>query len=67
MQVFHPFYLVWNPGNTRNPRVQHPNRSLAVMEARRLAKENPGEEFVVLESRAIMKGSVVVSEDWARD
>ena len=64
MQVFHPFYLVWNPGN-RNPRVRHPNRSLAVMEARRLARENPGQEFVVLESRAIIKGSVVLSEDWA--
>ena len=72
MKVFHPLYLVWNPGN-RNPRGTHPKRPDALTEARRLAKENPGEEFVILESCAIIgdrgdvddKGSVVLSEDWA--
>lgn len=43
------FWMVWNPQRNA-PRVKHFNRDSAIDEAKRLARENPGEEFVVLQS-----------------
>lgn len=43
------FWLVWNPERNA-PRVKHEHRSLAVAEAERLARMNPGETFIVLET-----------------
>lgn len=44
-----PFWFVWCPeGNS--PRHKHPSEALAISEAERLARENPGRTFVVLES-----------------
>lgn len=44
------FYYVWSPQGTR-PRVRHENFWAADNEARRLATTNPGNQFVVLESK----------------
>lgn len=42
------FYIVWNPAGTRPPKFRHGAYALAMDEARRLARENPGSEFIVL-------------------
>lgn len=42
-----PYYLVWNP-NTGQTRHKHMTLQDAKDEARRLARNNRGEEFVVL-------------------
>ncbi|HBG32061.1 MAG TPA: hypothetical protein DDW98_15790, partial [Gammaproteobacteria bacterium] len=39
----------WNP-NGRSPTFRHPSEQNAVTEAERLARLNPGETFIVLES-----------------
>lgn len=44
-----PFWMVWNPEN-RAPRFKHETGQAALIEAERLAKENPGQEFVVLQA-----------------
>lgn len=43
------FWMVYNPGNCK-PTVRHPDEETATSEAKRLAANNPGETFVVLES-----------------
>lgn len=45
------FFMVWNP-NGYPPRVQHGDRTAADREATRLARENPGQRFVVLMAMA---------------
>lgn len=44
-----PFWFVWNPSN-RPPSFKHTTASGAMDEAERLARENPGQTFIVLES-----------------
>lgn len=44
-----PFWLVWNP-NGRNPAYQHQTAHGAIVEAERLARANPGEMFIVMQS-----------------
>lgn len=51
-------YYVWNPAN-RPPMFAHPTREAAEKEAERLAKLNPGEEFVVLRSIASVQHTSV--------
>lgn len=41
------FYMVWNP-HGRAPTYRHPTYQVAKEEARRLARENPGNRFIVL-------------------
>lgn len=43
------FWMVWNL-NGNQPRYTHTSESLAENEAKRLARANPGERFVVLEA-----------------
>ncbi len=43
------FWFVWNPIG-RNPSYMHASRHSADCEARRLAEENPGQQFIVLKS-----------------
>lgn len=45
------FWFVWNE-NGRNPTYKHQTFDSAKIEAERLANLNPGQTFVVLESRA---------------
>lgn len=47
--TYAPFWFVWNPDG-RNPQARHMSEQSAVNEAERLARLNPGETFVVLES-----------------
>lgn len=44
------FWVVWNPIG-RNPVVRHKTEKDATNEANRLARNNPGQEFVVLQSK----------------
>jgi hypothetical protein len=44
-----PFWVVWEP-TSGYTRVQHDSPSKANCEAERLARENPGKEFIVLMS-----------------
>ena len=41
-------YLVWNP-EAKFPTVAHTSRESAVRESERLARENPGQHFYVME------------------
>lgn len=43
------FWIVWNVGGG-NPTVMHPDRDKAEREAQRLARLNPGADFVVFAS-----------------
>jgi hypothetical protein len=45
----HSFWMVWRL-NGKQPRKQHTSREYAEEEAARLARENPGTRFVVLEA-----------------
>lgn len=47
------FWLVWNPAN-RIPVVEHPSFNSAYNEAARLARFNPDEQFIVLQSCGTM-------------
>lgn len=44
-----PYWVVWNPTGGP-PRVRHYTHTSALQEAERLAKANPGQEFVVLQA-----------------
>ena len=44
-----PFWFVWNP-LARIPQYRHPRQADAVSEAERLARQHPGQEFIVLQS-----------------
>lgn len=54
------FWMVWNPGN-RAPTVKHPTLEKAKAEAQRLARTNPGQEFIVLQSLGAFK---TVDVEW---
>lgn len=41
------FYVVWNPEHGI-PRIRHQSRTAALAEAKRLAGDNPGQNFFVL-------------------
>ncbi len=48
------FWIVWAPSGQRPPRVRHSQRHLAEAEAFRLARENPGTEFIVMQAAVRM-------------
>lgn len=52
-----PFYIIWNPKGPTTPRFRHDTFGQAQAEAQRLALENPGHEFFVMQahSRTAMK------------
>ena len=49
MQHREPFWLVWNPQGY-NPQCKHNTEEGATREAERLARANPGQTFIVMES-----------------
>lgn len=46
------FWLVWSPSGATPPKHRHETAQGATAEAERLAKEHPGQLFVVLEAVA---------------
>jgi len=61
------FWMIWNPGK-RVPAVQHPGETNARSEAARLARANPGQTFVVLESIAdVQKNDLSWEEHFTKD
>lgn len=52
------FFLVWSPGGLRPPSVRHPTVEAAEAEARRLAAQNPGQDFFVLGSLSVSRQPV---------
>lgn len=61
-----PFWMVWNPDG-RQPRFRHDNQQLAVAEAERLARANPGQEFYVLEPTHRVVSNDIIVEQYDRD
>ena len=57
------FWLVWRPGG--NPSKRHEAESLARREAERLARENPGVEFFVVEAKSLSKVTSSITTDLA--
>ena len=56
-----PFWVVWNPA-AHSPTVKHATKSKALMEAKRLARGNPGQNFYVLEAAAhVVKNDCLVT------
>lgn len=55
------FFVVWNP-NGRNPTMRHKSEQAARAEALRLARENQGQQFFILEACALFcKAEVTVT------
>ena len=50
-----PFYIIWNPKGSAPPKYQHAILGDAEKEARRLAIENPGNDFFVMASHSRSK------------
>ena len=48
------FWFVWNPEG-RNPQCKHLDELSATMEAERLARENPGQTFVILQAIGVRR------------
>jgi hypothetical protein len=58
------FFIVSNPAGSRPPRYRHTEFARAKAEAARLARENPGQEFFVMEARLVARVNdpVVIEE-----
>ncbi|QCP50176.1 hypothetical protein FAZ95_13900 [Trinickia violacea] len=54
------FWLVWSPTGARPPKHRHLSERSAIQEAERLAREHPGELFVVLEAIASRRVDAMV-------
>lgn len=60
------FWLIWNPVG-RAPSCKHPTEFEAIAEAERLAKQNPGQEFITLEAHDVYRGEVTVARQALAD
>jgi len=49
MKMYTAFWVVWNP-SANSPKVKHNNYTSAVLEAERLSKQYPNQEFIVLQA-----------------
>lgn len=56
-----PFFIIWNPTHPYPPKVRFDSYEQAAKVAERMAEQNVGEEFYVLETvaRATVKPAVV--------
>lgn len=57
-----PFWFVWNE-NGRSPSYKHMNSVSAFNEADRLARSNPGEKFIVLQSVCAVQVNNLIRTD----
>lgn len=56
------YYLVWNP-DTGYTKFRHYNLYVATEEAKRLARQHPGSEFVVLQAvRSVKVNDILIEE-----
>ena len=55
------FWLVWNPKRSV-PAIRHPTQESARVEAERLARIQPGDEFFVLSAESVSRVVSVVTE-----
>lgn len=60
--IYEEFWVVWNPAG-RAPMVRHNNLSGANGEARRLARENPGQHFYVLKALSVSVSDLVTTHN----
>jgi hypothetical protein len=58
------FWLVWSPSGSTPPKHRHLTEQQAVHEAERLAKEHPGQLFVVVESIAARRVDNMVRTEY---
>ena len=56
------FWFVWNEKGAA-PRFKHPTQDSAVTEAKRLARLNKGEQFIVMQSVCMVQVTDIVIED----
>ncbi len=61
------FWIVWNPDNHRAPKYRHDTFRAADSEAKRLARENPGCEFIVMGSCRSVKVANLIVTDFTSD
>ena len=60
-----PFWLVWDPQG-RAPTHKHQNEGLAQIEAERLARQNPGHQFYVLQPIMVVQRQDIVTKRFSR-
>lgn len=60
------FYIIWNPEGASPPRFRHEWFGSAANEAARLARENPGQEFIVMQAVRSVKVMDLTVTEFAR-
>ena len=55
------FFLVWSPAGRTPPSKRHVTEAAARQEAERLAAENPGSEFYVLQAQSVSAAPRVIT------
>lgn len=61
-----PVWCVWNP-HMDIPRFQHTSEASARREAERLARQNPGQRFIVLKSVAEVTKNDIIWKDHSNE
>ena len=59
-----PFYIIWNPDGARPPKFRHDTFVAARREAERLALENPGSQFFVMQAHCCVETSKPVEIEY---
>ncbi|MBF6987237.1 hypothetical protein [Cupriavidus sp. IK-TO18] len=59
------FWIVWSPTGMAPPKYRHSGYGSAVTEAERLAREHPGQEFIVLGAETARKVDNMTRTDFA--
>ena len=61
------FWIVWSPTGATPPKYRHSTRGAAVSEAERLAREKPGQEFIVMGAESARKVDNMVRVDYSSE